>query len=275
MKLKFSRSLASKVHSASGFRIRASLRRVSENVATSQLASKAKPLKRELLPPSDPALNKSGDRRGINRRENPPSSDEMRKVRAMRKFYNKKMPVLACSNCAFAQQCPQYRAGYECAFTPFLNSHRIESVEDLVHYMKELLGATMRRAHLTMIMETLTGASPSLEVSEALGLAFQNLTKFHEVVTAQDSLSVEIDDPDGSLIGKLFGGLGNLVETVKEAKSKPIDVPSIVDRVQEKQKDLTEETNERKELMLAHAKESLLPALVVKSKAQQLAESLI
>ncbi len=282
MKLKITRTFSPGrvAHSVSGFRIRASLRKLSEKTASSQMVAKApRPLRRPVLPPADPSLNKVGDRRGINIRENPPSSEHMKKVRAMRKFYNKKMPELQCSNCSFASQCPQFRSGYVCAFQPFLKSHKIESTEDLIFYMKELLSSTMRRTQLTLLMETLTGAAPSLEVSEALTLAFNNLKQFHELVTTQDSISVELDDPNGSLIGRLFGGLQNLVEDTKEAGSKPIDVQAIVSpqgKTNEYgESELTGESGVRKDLLLEHSKESPVPLATSNNKALQIANSIL
>src|SRR6185436_14487660 len=84
--------------------------KLSSSVRRKQLKSDAvKPLKRgseaETLPvaPPDPKtvlkVNVSGNLRGIHNRINPPTSERMRKVRAMRRFYNKQMPVLACNNC--------------------------------------------------------------------------------------------------------------------------------------------------------------------------------
>jgi hypothetical protein len=143
-------------------------------------------------------------------------------MRAMRRFYNKQMPVLQCSTCAFSTQCPQFRAGYECAFLPFLNSHRIETTEDLVSYMKELLGATMRRAHLSMLMETLSGAPPSMELSEALNLAFMQLKGLYETMTLRQTASVEIETKDSTIIGRLFGGLSSLLDHTKAVQVTPI-----------------------------------------------------
>lgn len=166
------------------------------------------------------SVNVSGNLRGLA-----PANDSahMSKVRAMRRFYNKQMPVLQCANCAFASSCPQFKAGYECAFLPFLNAHRIDTEEDLIGYMKELLGANMRRVHLTTIMETLGGGQPSLETSEALNLSFMQLAKLHELTSKQVSVSAELDET-GTIIGKLFGGLSNLIEDTKLSVASPIEV---------------------------------------------------
>lgn len=270
-----------------GLRIRQALRKLSETTRSRELqeASSSSGAKVTLTRKTPGlALNKSGDRRGMHMVESPPDPETMRKIRAARKFYGKKMPVLQCANCQFSQQCPQFRAGYECAFLPLLDSHGIQDTEDLVFYMKELLGANMRRTQLQLLMETLTGAKPSLEVSEALNLAFMQLTKLHEMTSSSDSLSVEINDGKGTIIGQLFGSLGTLVETTKQSKANPINVQSVVERVQEAQegnKDLTKpDSGVNQEALLAFKTESAAkaspldldsPAL---SKARRIAEAI-
>lgn len=171
-------------------------------------------------------LNVSGNLRGMHNHLNPPDSEHMRKIRAMRRFYNKQMPVLACNSCMFASQCPQYKAGYECAFLPFLNAHKVESEKDLLEYMKELLGSNMRRLHLATLQETLSGGKISFETSEALNLAFMQLKGLHEIMSQQGG-SVSIETNDGSVIQKIFGGLDNLLGATRDAQATPIDVSPI------------------------------------------------
>lgn len=169
------------------------------------------------------AVNAKGNRRGMNNVENPPSSEHMRKIRAMRKIYNKQMPELQCSGCAFSAQCPQYRAGYKCAFTAFFNSHQIDSPEDLMVSMKELLAANMRRVHQASMMETLTGTMPSAEVSEAYNMLFMQLKSLYDKMAP--SAEIEMTSEDGTIIGRLFGDLGNLVQTTHEDASNVLKAP--------------------------------------------------
>jgi hypothetical protein len=170
-------------------------------------------------------LNIQGNLAGMSHFHSPPSSEHMRKVRSMRQFYSKQMPVLQCSNCAYATTCPQFKAGFECQFLPFLNSHKVETESDLIHYMKELIGANMRRAHLATLMETLSGGTPSPETTEALSLAFFQLEKMARLLNdtaAKGSMSVESEDT--SIISKIFGSWGDLLYHTNESQAKPIEV---------------------------------------------------
>lgn len=177
-------------------------------------------------------VNVTGNMRGMHMAENPPSSEEMKKKRLMRKLWNKQLPVLQCNNCAFSSQCPQYKASYECAFLPFLNSHQIENAEDLIFYAKEMAGQNIRRSQLAMMMETLSGQQPSLELSEQMGMAFTQLLQLHERMTAPDT-AISIETDDRTIIGGLFGGLSGLMEATKKAQDTRLAVPIHADELSE------------------------------------------
>lgn len=204
-------------------KLSSALRKVSEKKAKQAMKPVAAP---SLSPSTKIKLNISGNRRGMHNADNPPDSEEMRRRRSMRRLWNKHLPALACSNCQFSAQCPQFKAGYECSFLPFLNSHKIDNEHDLIFYAKELLGENLKRAQLTMIMERLSGASPSLDVSEALMALFTQLMQMHERLTKPDT-QVEIESSDGTIIGKLFGGIDKLLGDTRASHGSPIDVPNV------------------------------------------------
>ena len=205
-------------------------------------------------------LNKSGNMRGIHNQINPPSSEHMTEVRkkrgAMSKIFNRAMPVLQCSNCAFATSCPQYKAGFECAYLPMLNSHTIESETDLMNAMKNLCEASLSRVHRQAMMETLTGGMPSLETSEAFNIAFMQLNQLHTKMVEGDTAEVSIDTEDGTIIGRLFGGLDNLVDTTQEAHSHPVELaPQLTDTIDAQILAPSEDVNH--ELIKEHVKAEL------------------
>lgn len=125
-----------------------------------------------------------------------------------RKMHGRHLPVLVCSNCSISRVCPKFRAGYECAYLPYLNSHKVESVDDLVKYMKIMVGNSMKRAQMMSIIEAASGGMPSVETSESLDTAFRQLKDLHSVMkdSGSDEDIIEIEG-DNSIIGNLFGGL--------------------------------------------------------------------
>lgn len=195
---------------------------------SSQREKEAQAIKQAHLENGNGKVNRAGNKRGLYRQDMSPEdlSEDMKKRRAMRRFYNKQMPVPQCNGCAFAAQCPQFKAGYECAFLPFLNSHKVESVDDLIIYMREMIGAGVRRTHWALTAETLSGGTPSFETTEQMAMLFNQLKELYQIATKQDT-EIEIEG-DASIIGQLFGGLGQLVEDTKLAHAKPINVKPVI-----------------------------------------------
>ena len=139
-------------------------------------------------------------------------------IKGPRPFWNKHMPRLACDNCAFVAQCPQYRAGHECAFLPFLHGHEIKDERDLLEYAKHLASENMRRAHQTLMMETMTGASPSVETSEQLSMAMDQLLKLHQRITdSKVKGTMTVHGP--GVVAQLFGTVDDLMEHVNNARN--------------------------------------------------------
>lgn len=166
-------------------------------------------------------LNIKGNRRGMHAAGD---TDEARRRQAMRKLWNAKMPVMHCNNCAFSQQCPQYKAGYECAFNRFFDAHAIQNEQDLIFYAKQLCEQGVKRSQKMLLAEALSGGAPSLETTEALSIAFAQLMQLHDRVT--ESAEVEIESSDSTIIGKLFGGLDGLMSETDNAIANPIHIPS-------------------------------------------------
>jgi hypothetical protein len=134
------------------------------------------------------------------------------------------MPVLNCSTCAFASTCPQFKAGYECAYLPFLNAHKIETERDLLEAAKELCSANMHRMHLASLMETLSGGMPSVETTEAMNMVFMQLAKLKEMTDQANEASLSIETEDEGIVSRIFGGFNGLLNSTRQAQENPIEV---------------------------------------------------
>ena len=165
----------------------------------------------KIVPAKDARLNASGNRRGMHNRDNPPSSEHMRKLRGMRKLYGTKMPVPVCNTCAYSTNCPSFKPGYECAFVPFLQSHKIDSLDDIMEAMENLVESGMQRMHLAAIMERLSGGAPSAELSEGHAMLFGQLEKLHSIKREGESGPGGGESGEG-IIKKLFGGTKILID---------------------------------------------------------------
>lgn len=157
----------------------------------------------------------------------PQETEELAVLRAMRNFNSRQMPVLECSNCQFSNQCKHYKMDHECYYLPFLNSHKINNIDDLMEYGKDLVGFNMRRVHMMAIMETFKGGTPMIETTEALQLAFNQVMelekriKEREETEEEEENTIEIEG-GGGVLDEVFGGLGSLVGKTRTARDAPI-----------------------------------------------------
>lgn len=221
--------LKGKPKTSSGTKLRSALLKRSEHIAREEASQKASvvPLKRVDAPQRHGRItiktNKIGDFRG----KNPAShfdSETARLARAKRKIYNKKMPVLACNSCVYSANCPEFKAGYVCAYNELINSHSLETLEEQHEALKNIALAGMRRFHLATAMETLSGAPPSLELTETSALIFGMVKQYTETLNGTTEVTIE----EGGVIGELFGGLGNLLgETTKAIENPPDLLPAV------------------------------------------------
>lgn len=192
-----------------------------EELVLTQEKPVRRPFKLTIKKTASPAMDLSEaepkNKRGLHNKGN---SEHMRKIRLMRRIYrNKQLPVLQCNTCAYATSCPSYKAGYECAYLPFLNSHGIENETDVIGYLKELISAKIRRVHLATLMETMSGAAPSLELSESMQMAVESLFKLHERLQKGEKTELTFEG-DTSVIGRLFGSFDNLLADTKHAQTE-------------------------------------------------------
>lgn len=162
-----------------------------------------------------------------------PASDA---VWQARKMHGRHLPVLACNTCSISRSCPKFKAGYECAYLPYLNSHKVETTEDLVKYMKIMVGNSMKRAQMMSIVEAASGGMPSVETSESLDTAFRQLRELHTVLKENDTDDTIEMEGDSTVIGSLFGGLQmkrTLEETEEMFKNDPmLALPAEVPRAE-------------------------------------------
>lgn len=158
--------------------------------------------------------------------------EETQKKWKARAFFGRHLTVLQCNNCAMSRVCPKFKAGYECAFLPYLNSHKIETANDLVRYMKQHVENSMRRAQLMSMSEAASGGMPSVETSEALDMAFRQLKDLHSVVTEKVDEEIAMEG-EGTIVGQIFGGMKAkllLEETIQMKKDDPLaNLPKVDD----------------------------------------------
>lgn len=124
-----------------------------------------------------------------------------RKVLKPKKLYSKKYPKLACDMCANAQVCPQYKAGYVCAFNKMFDRYNTRDMGDVIQAMQGITDLSMQRLQRAMIGETMNGGIPDPNVTQlmnqSMGLLSQ-MQKMYEYGNQEIIRQTRVLNSDGS-----------------------------------------------------------------------------
>lgn len=165
-----------------------------------------------------------------------------RKVARPKKLYSNKYPKMACDMCVNAQTCPEYKAGYVCAYNKMFERYNTRDMGDIVQAMQGIANYSLVRLQRAMLNETMNGGLPDPAVSnlmtQAMGLMTQMQrlyeTGSQEVIKQTKVLrsdgtqetTTQVSNPQaGGILEKIFGDM-----SAKNDKSEDvIDSEEIVE----------------------------------------------
>lgn len=78
-------------------------------------------------------------------------------VKRPKKMYSKKYPKFACDTCYAAQKCPEYKAGYVCAYSKMFERFDTRDIGDVIQAMQGMVSHNLTRMQRAMIMEVIQG----------------------------------------------------------------------------------------------------------------------
>lgn len=161
-----------------------------------------------------------------------------RKVHRPKKLYSNKYPKMSCDVCVNAQTCPEYKAGYVCAFNKMFERYNTRDMSDIIQAMQGIADYSLVRLQRAMLTETMNGGIPDPSVSglmnQAMGLMTQ-LQRLYEAGSQEvikqtkvirndgtQETTLQMTNPQaGGLLDKIFGDLG-AKDTPTEEKDKTI-----------------------------------------------------
>lgn len=79
------------------------------------------------------------------------------KIHRPKQVYSNKYPKYACDTCYAAQRCPQFKAGYVCAFQKMFKRFDTRNQTDIISSIQGIVEHNMTRMQRAMIMETMNG----------------------------------------------------------------------------------------------------------------------
>lgn len=158
-----------------------------------------------------------------------------KKVRKPKQVYSKKFPKLACDNCFAAAKCPEYKAGYVCAYNKIFKKFDSRNMQDIIESMQGIVNYNMERMQKAMIFETLNGSlsgdvsslmDTNIRYMQMLKQMYDNASaetlRQTRVVRADGSMeeTTHISNPQsGGILERLFGN-----SQKEEPKEGPINV---------------------------------------------------
>lgn len=143
-----------------------------------------------------------------------------------KKLYSNKYPKLACDVCVNAQRCPEYKAGYVCAYNKMFERYNTRDMGDIVQAMQGIAEFSLVRLQRGMMRETLNGGMPDVAVSnmmnQTLGIlnglqrlyecGSQEVIRQTKILRADGSqeMTTHVSNPQsGGILEKIFGGMSS------------------------------------------------------------------
>ena len=176
-----------------------------------------------------------------------------KKVRKPRNVYSEKYPKLACDTCYKSGECPQYKAGYVCAYDKMFKRFDSRNLEDVIESMQGMVNFNMARLQRAMIFETLDGGMITPEVSNLIDQNMRLLEKMKDLVsnspkavvsqkrviredgTEEVVTEMNVSNPNqGGILSKLFGSDDDDDKPKKKSKKNDKNVVDADYEVNEK-----------------------------------------
>lgn len=144
-------------------------------------------------------------------------------VRKPKKVYSKKYPKYACDTCFAAQKCPEYKAGYVCAYNNMFNRFDTRDMKDIIQAVQGIVEHNMTRMQRAMIMEVMNGVidpvttqlmDSNIRYMQMLKQMYENgssevLRQTHIIrADGSEEKTTSVTNPqNGGILERLFGGM--------------------------------------------------------------------
>ena len=146
-------------------------------------------------------------------------------VKKPKKLYSNKYPKMACDQCFNAQKCPEYKAGYVCAYNKMFERYDTRDMGDVIQAMQGIADYSLIRLQRAMINETMNGGIPDPAVSQMMNQAMalmaqmqrmyetgsQEVIRQTKVVRSDGSqeMTTQVSNPQaGGILERIFGDMG-------------------------------------------------------------------
>ena len=155
-----------------------------------------------------------------------------------KKLYSNKYPKMACDSCINAQKCPEYKAGYACAYNKMFERFNTRDMGDIIQAMQGIVDFSMIRLQRGMLIETMNGGGlpdPNVTnmMNQTMGYLAQ-LQRMYETGSQEvirqtkimradgtQEMTTQVSNPQrGGILSQIFGDMGANKEDDKDSDNK-------------------------------------------------------
>lgn len=143
-----------------------------------------------------------------------------------KKLYSNKYPKMACDSCINAQKCPEYKAGYACAYNKMFERFNTRDMGDIIQAMQGITEFSLVRLQRGMLTETMEGGLPDPNVTNMMNQTMGLLTQMQRIYESgsqevirqtkimradgTQEMTTQVSNPQrGGILEKIFGGMGS------------------------------------------------------------------
>lgn len=158
-----------------------------------------------------------------------------RQVLKPKKLFSNKYPKLACDMCVNAQRCPEYKAGYVCAYNKMFQRYNTRDMADVIQAMQGIVDLSMQRLQRSMMTEVLNGGLPDPNVSQMMNQSMQLLTQLQRMYESgsqevirqtkilradgTQEMTTQVSNPQsGGILAQIFGNMSNSSDDEEETE---------------------------------------------------------
>ena len=106
-----------------------------------------------------------------------------------KKMYSDKYPKYACDTCIMAQKCPEYQAGFVCAYNNMFKRFDSRNMSDLIEGMQGMVEFNLMRMQRAMMAEVMSGGVPDPMVTQFIN---QNMSLMNQLKGMYENAGSEV-----------------------------------------------------------------------------------
>lgn len=167
-----------------------------------------------------------------------------KKVKKPKNVYSEKYPKLVCNTCYASQNCPEFKAGYVCAYNKMFKRFDCRNTEDIIDAMSSMVNLNMERMQRVAIYEMLDGGIPNGNLTSMIDQNMRLMMNMKQVMQQQEMIrqtrvvtadgttteTVQVNSSQPGILERMFMNRGKTQDTnVEEDLEKELSKKDIIE----------------------------------------------